>query len=619
MTKSVPDPTERDGHPRHAAPNRAPGDAVFVDTSALPDAIEVPSSIPTDAELIAATQDGNTAAYAELFGRHQAAAMRLARLLTKNRGNAEDLASLAYTRTFDELYTGAGPEVGFRTYLLAAVQCLHEDLVRAAGGDPAESEPLGLVPAVEGAAGAMAAGAFAALPERWQAALWHTSVEGESAAKVAPLLGLSPQGVEALAFRAREGLRQYYARHHLDGAHPKRCRATIGRLGVYTRDGLTERERTQIRQHLEKCERCSLLHAQLAEINDRLPALLGPVVLGAYSTPYLNATETESAKWSAAFVRIRHGLSATRGIAMAGAAAAAAVALVAWAATAFVNGTFPSTQDEIYAGHGAGGWRYPPGGVETLAPMANSGNGTSPLNIGGQIGAGKAWYADAIVPRPRFGGSGPIPVPPPLPGQPPPPPLPSEPGPAPTSPPGPEPTSPGPEPTSPGPKPTSPDPRPTTNTPGPTPTTPSPTPTDPDPTPTTPSPTPTDPDPTPTDPEPTPTDPEPTPTDPEPTPSEPEPTPSEPEPEPTPSEPEPTPSDPEPTPSEPTSTCDPNGLNAPSEPGGTQVPESAGDVPAKDCSESPSPTESPTASPVGPATWMQPGPRPVFVLAPGSP
>lgn len=615
MTKSVPDPTERDGRPRHVAPDRAPDDAVFVDASGLPDPAPVPTSVPTDAELIAATQDGNTAAYADLFGRHQAAAMRLARLLTKNRGNAEDLTSLAYTRTFDELYTGAGPEVGFRTYLLAAVQCLHEDLMRAAGGDPTESEPHGLVPAEEGAAGATAAGAFAALPERWQAALWHTGVEGESAAKVAPLLGLSPQGVEALAFRAREGLRQYYARHHLDGAHPKRCRATIGRLGAYTRDGLTDRERTQIRQHLEKCERCLLLHDQLFALNSRLPAVLGPVVLGAYSTGYLNATETESASWTGAFVRVRHAFSRTRGIALAGAATAASVALVAWAAATFVNGSvFPSLQQEIYAGHGAGSWRYPPGGVETLAPMSNAGSGTSPLDIGGKIGSGKAWFADAIVPRPGWGGSGPIPVPPPAPGQPRPP-LPSDPRPGPTSPGEPGPTDPGP--TSPGPQPTEPEPTPTTNTPGPEPTSPSPTPTDPSPTPTDPSPTPTDPSPTPTDPEPTPTDPEPTPTDPEPTPTDPEPTPTDPEPSPT--DPEPTPTDPDPTPSDPDPTCGPNGFHAPTEPGGSSsVPESetvpsAGDLPA-DCpepSESPSPTS-------GPA-WMQPGPQPVFVLVPGSP
>ena len=56
----------------------------------------------------------------------------------------------------------------------------------------------------------MIARAFASLPERWQAVLWHTEIEGARPADVAPLLGLTANGVAALAYRAREGLRQAY-------------------------------------------------------------------------------------------------------------------------------------------------------------------------------------------------------------------------------------------------------------------------------------------------------------------------------------------------------------------------------------------------------------------------
>ena len=61
----------------------------------------------------------------------------------------------------------------------------------------------------------LAARAFHRLPERWQTVLWHTEVEQESPAEVAPLLGLTPNGVAALAYRAREGLRQAYLQEHL--------------------------------------------------------------------------------------------------------------------------------------------------------------------------------------------------------------------------------------------------------------------------------------------------------------------------------------------------------------------------------------------------------------------
>ena len=40
--------------------------------------------------------------------------------------------------------------------------------------------------------------------------LWHTEVEGQRPAEVAPLLGMSPNSVSALAYRAREGLRQAF-------------------------------------------------------------------------------------------------------------------------------------------------------------------------------------------------------------------------------------------------------------------------------------------------------------------------------------------------------------------------------------------------------------------------
>lgn len=61
-------------------------------------------------------------------------------------------------------------------------------------------------PAVADLERTMIARAFASLPERWQAVLWHTETEGARPAEVASLLGLTANGVAALAYRAREGL-----------------------------------------------------------------------------------------------------------------------------------------------------------------------------------------------------------------------------------------------------------------------------------------------------------------------------------------------------------------------------------------------------------------------------
>ena len=44
--------------------------------------------------------------------------------------------------------------------------------------------------------------------------LWHTEVEQQKPADIAPLLGMSANSVSALAYRAREGLRQAFLSQH---------------------------------------------------------------------------------------------------------------------------------------------------------------------------------------------------------------------------------------------------------------------------------------------------------------------------------------------------------------------------------------------------------------------
>jgi hypothetical protein len=144
-------------------------------------------------------------------------------------------------------------------------------------------------PTVTGFESVAAAQAFAALPERWQAVLWHTEVEGEKPAQVAPLLGLTPNGVSALAYRAREGLRQAYLQQHLADVANDRCRWATERLGAYVRGGLTKRENTNMREHLDECPRCTAVYLELVEVNSSLPALLAPALLGVAGLGYLSA------------------------------------------------------------------------------------------------------------------------------------------------------------------------------------------------------------------------------------------------------------------------------------------------------------------------------------------
>ena len=147
---------------------------------------------PSDAELISAVRGGDLDAYGTLFERHVDAARRLARQLAPA-GDAEDLVSEAFVKVMGVLQRGGGPDLAFRAYLLTAVRRLQVDRFRAGARlhttDDMEAFDPG-VPfrdtAVEGFESAAAARAFASLPERWQLVLWHTEVEGDKPADIAP-------------------------------------------------------------------------------------------------------------------------------------------------------------------------------------------------------------------------------------------------------------------------------------------------------------------------------------------------------------------------------------------------------------------------------------------------
>jgi RNA polymerase sigma factor (sigma-70 family) len=251
---------------------------------------------PSDAELIARVRNGDLEAYGELYARHHHAAERMARQLVPA-NDADDLASDAFAKVLDALRAGGGPDVSFRAYLLTTVRRVHVDRIRAgkkvqSTDDIAsyEREPETFDdPTVTGFESGAAAKAFASLPERWQAVLWHTEVEGEKPAAIAPLLGLTANGVSALAYRAREGLRQAYLQQHLADVAGDRCRWTTERLGAYVRGGLTKRENRNVREHLDECAKCTAVYLELVEVNSALPALLAPALLGTAGLGYLAA------------------------------------------------------------------------------------------------------------------------------------------------------------------------------------------------------------------------------------------------------------------------------------------------------------------------------------------
>ncbi|MFI0480438.1 sigma-70 family RNA polymerase sigma factor [Actinomadura sp. 9N215] len=261
---------------------------------AEPAAAEPGAAEVADAELISRVRAGDVSAYGILYERHLAAARRLARHLA-GPDAADDAVQDAFTKVLKALKSGGGPDTGFRPYLLTAVRRTVYDRRRAERRvhhtDTIENFDSGVPfddPAVEGLERSMIARAFRSLPERWQTALWHTEVEGAKPAEVASLLGLTANAAAALAYRAREGLRQAYLQMHLDDlAAEDACRPALEKLGPYVRGGLADRDSRKVRRHLKGCKRCKGIHAELVHVNKALREILGPLVLGVTTTGYL--------------------------------------------------------------------------------------------------------------------------------------------------------------------------------------------------------------------------------------------------------------------------------------------------------------------------------------------
>ena len=288
-----------------------------------------------DAELISAVRGGDVSAYGLLFERHVESARRLARQLSPS--DADDLVSDAFAKVLRVLQNGGGPDVAFRAYLLTAIRRLHVDRARVGARVTTTDEMEKFDPgvpfrdtAVEGFENAAAAAAFASLPERWQLVLWHTEVEGQKPADIAPLLGMSANSVSALAYRAREGLRQAFLNSHISDLDDEHCEWTHEHLGAYVRHGVSKRDAAKVERHLDECRKCMAIYLELTEVNSNLSGILAPLLLGAAGTGYLASTAVAAKGGGALFLmagRVRDGVTANTPLAAAAGVAAVATAV----------------------------------------------------------------------------------------------------------------------------------------------------------------------------------------------------------------------------------------------------------------------------------------------------
>ncbi|CAM2769844.1 sigma-70 family RNA polymerase sigma factor [Saccharomonospora xinjiangensis] len=229
--------------------------------------------------LVERIRRGDDSAFGELFQAHEAAVRRLARGLSSDASEAEDVTAETFFRVLQAIRRGNGPRDNVRAYLLTVarrvswewqaarreVPVTDEELVaRAGAGSDAQSRT---------AESSLITRAFTSLPERWRTVLWRTEVEGQQPAVVAPHFGLSANATAALARRARIGLRAAYLQAHLATDHSSAaCLGVVRKLGGYTAGSVTGAEAHKIRSHLSACSSCRSTHDELRRVCSSLRA-----------------------------------------------------------------------------------------------------------------------------------------------------------------------------------------------------------------------------------------------------------------------------------------------------------------------------------------------------------
>jgi RNA polymerase sigma factor (sigma-70 family) len=240
----------------------------------------------SEEELLDRAREGDRSAFGTLYLRHRDAARKVAGMCASSAADAEDAVAEGFARVFAALPRMAGRQIAFRPYLLTCVRNAATDRLRRERRidlrdqmpetpGTAQADDMALLGLEKNLVGE----ALQALPARWRTVLWLTEVEGLSPAEVSRRIGIKPNAVAALAYRARKGLREAYLQAHLTAEASEDCRATVSRLGNYVRGDLAEKDRVSVQTHLDACAKCRCRRDELTDVNATLRNAFLPVPL----------------------------------------------------------------------------------------------------------------------------------------------------------------------------------------------------------------------------------------------------------------------------------------------------------------------------------------------------
>lgn len=221
-----------------------------------------------DDALLNLVRQGDGSAFAELYHRHAADALRYASRLSHRylqRDAGEDVLGEAVRKMLSAVDGGHGPEIGFRQYLFTAIRSVvirtKDTLARE---DVVDMLPDDELPAPEGDLDTMLLRtAFSSLPTRSRYLLWSSKVDGLPPHEIARLLQVPVAQVPTMTKRAREALQIAYVRAHLPSLAVRECSVTVRLLARRAVVELSIANRRLLAAHLAQCTRCRHTAAEL--------------------------------------------------------------------------------------------------------------------------------------------------------------------------------------------------------------------------------------------------------------------------------------------------------------------------------------------------------------------
>ncbi|QCO96769.1 sigma-70 family RNA polymerase sigma factor [Arthrobacter sp. 24S4-2] len=242
----------------------------------------------SDEELLLASARAGESDFIEvLYTRHRDAGLAFAKRIIGNKFDAEDVTSEAFMKVFSAIDRGNGPQGPFRPYLFRAIRTCAADHWAAqsremltAEMEATPHEDPGYDAVLSSDDRSLAAAAFAKLPVRWQTVLWHLDVEGEPPRRVAPILGVEPNAVSAVAIRARRGLRQAFLEEYVSASLDPECRPTLPLLAKSIDSSLSTKDQSRLDDHSDECLKCTMALANLRDVRSTMRRAIGPWFLG---------------------------------------------------------------------------------------------------------------------------------------------------------------------------------------------------------------------------------------------------------------------------------------------------------------------------------------------------